>query len=432
MTGYKVMNNIKNYRRIIFGVIGLIYLLACFHRVSPTVIARDLASSFNAGAVMLGFIASAYFYLYSVSQPVVGFFTDTFGPRRVITFSTVVASLGCLLFGAAPTVYVAILGRAIIGMGVAGVFIPALKVFARWYRPGEFTTLTGIMIGITGASYVVAALPLAYSVTLFGWRLTHVGIAVISFSMAMLCWAVVRDKPEDKGFVAVTPVDETTPHHSSSVTLNTENRLTSGPGHIIRRLDFWMLFGTMFFPGGVVFSFLGLWVVPYLMDVHGLSRIDAGELLIILPLGYIISGPSAGILADKFSSKKQNILMCFIGLGITAWAALLIAGKSSYSIVVVAFAMSGLSTGGTVPVLFSIIKDIFPQKIMGTALGLINSASFAGAMLYQPLSGVIFERFGKLASGSYPYAAYRMLFLFFLLSYLLALVTSWMISKESR
>ncbi len=340
--------------------------------------------------------------------------------------------MGCLLFGTAPTIYVAILGRALISMGVAGVFIPALKIFARWYRPNEFTTLTGTMIGISGLSYIVAAVPLTYSVTLFGWRLTHIGIAVISLSLAILCWIIVRDRPEDRGLAAINPVNETTLQRPSPARINKEDRSKPGVLHIIKGLDFWMLFGTMFFTGGVAFSFLGLWAVPYLMDVHDLSRINAGKLLAIMPLGYVISGPGAGIIADKFSIKKQTILFCSIGLGIAAWVTLLTVGKASYSAVIVAFLLSGLSAGGTVPVLFSIIKDIFPEKIMGTALGLINPASFVGAMLYQPLSGVIFERFGKLASGSYPYDAYRILFLFFLLSYLLGLATAWMISKGKK
>lgn len=426
------MNNIKIYRRIIFTVIGLIFILACFHRASPTVIARDLASSFNASAVLLGFIASSYFYLYSASQPVVGFLTDNFGPRKVITFSVIPASLGCLLFGTAPTVYVAILGRALIGMGAAGVFIPALKVFARWYSPNEFTTLTGTMIGISGLSYMVAALPLAYSVTLFGWRLTHVGIAVIYFSMGILCWIIVRDKPEDRGLAAVNPAVESIIDNSPPVDSKKEDRFKPGPLNIIKTPDFWLLFCTMFFTGGVIFSFQGLWAVPYLMDVHGLSRIDAGKLLTILPLGYVIGGPGGGIMLDKFSFKKQTILYSSLSCGIAAWVALLIMGKSSYFVVVIAFFLSGLSTGGAIPILFTMIRDTFPEKIMGTALGLLNPATFVGAILYQPLSGVIFERFGKLASGSYPHAAYLVLFLFFLLSYILALATAWMAAKERK
>lgn len=122
----------------------------------------------------------------------------------------------------------------------------------------------------------------------------------------------------------------------------------------------------------------------------------------------LASSFEAGALMLSFIASAYfylySVLICFIGLGIAAWATLLLAGKSSYGVVVIAFALAGLSTGGTVPVLFSITKDIFPQKIMGTALGLINPASFVGAMLYQPVSGFIFERFEKTASGSYPYA----------------------------
>ena len=76
------MNHFKSFRWLLFGMIGALYFLAHFHRMAPTVIARDLALAFDADAMVLGMIASTYFYLYSVSQPVVGYLSDTVGPAK--------------------------------------------------------------------------------------------------------------------------------------------------------------------------------------------------------------------------------------------------------------------------------------------------------------------------------------------------------------
>ena len=81
---------------------GAIYFLACLHRISPTVIARDLVNEFGADATTLGLMASAYFYLYAAIQPLVGFLSDTIGPRRVVTIFTLMSCLGCLVFGSGP------------------------------------------------------------------------------------------------------------------------------------------------------------------------------------------------------------------------------------------------------------------------------------------------------------------------------------------
>ena len=65
------------YRWYIFLVLSIIYFLACLHRISPTVIARDLVRDFGADATALGFMSSAYFYLYAAVQPPVGMLSDT-------------------------------------------------------------------------------------------------------------------------------------------------------------------------------------------------------------------------------------------------------------------------------------------------------------------------------------------------------------------
>ncbi len=424
------MNNVKIYRLLIFIIIGTIYLLVCFHRVSPTVIAKDLAEAFHAGPVMVGFIASAYFYLYSASQPFVGVLADTIGPRKVITFCTLIAATGSLIFGMAPNASVAVLGRALIGMGVAGVFIPGLKIFANWYRPDEFTTLTGMMIAISGLGYFVAAVPLAYSVSLFGWRHSHTGVALISILLAALCWSIVRDRPEERNLPLVNPVVETPRHMPSSDRPARKEPFAERFAQIFRQRDLWILFCIMLLTGGVSFAFQGLWAVPYLMDVHGLSRIKAGELLVLIPLGYFVSAPLVGVLADRFSIPKRTLLFCTIGLGLITWVTFLLQSRtSSYLYLMPSFFMFGLYMGGNLPLFFGLIKDVVPSNILGTAMGIVNPSSFIGAIIYQPLSGLLLGMYGKSVLGCYPVNAYQSLFLVFLLSHIISFGAVQMISK---
>ena len=108
------MSFLKNpirYRWLMLGIMGVIYFLACLHRISPTVIARDLVNEFGADATALGLMASSYFYLYAAVQPPVGILSDTIGPRRVVTIFTLIACLGCLVFGLAPSMLMAGVGR---------------------------------------------------------------------------------------------------------------------------------------------------------------------------------------------------------------------------------------------------------------------------------------------------------------------------------
>lgn len=51
------MNSFRSYRWTLLGIIGVLYFFVCLHRLSPTVVARDLALAFNADAATLGLIA---------------------------------------------------------------------------------------------------------------------------------------------------------------------------------------------------------------------------------------------------------------------------------------------------------------------------------------------------------------------------------------
>ncbi len=125
------LNNPIRYRWLMLGIMGVIYFLACLHRISPTVIARDLVNEFGADATSLGLMASAYFYLYAAVQPPVGLLSDTIGPRRVVTIFTLISCLGCLVFGLAPNMLIAGVGRGLIGIGVGGIFVPGLEDLLR-------------------------------------------------------------------------------------------------------------------------------------------------------------------------------------------------------------------------------------------------------------------------------------------------------------
>jgi sugar phosphate permease len=376
----------KRYRWLIFGILATIYFLACLHRVAPTVIAQDLAQAFHADAVVLGVIASSYFYLYSAVQPPVGILSDTIGPRWVVTLFTAVAAIGGFLFAGAGSANMSTVGRALIGAGVGGVFIPALKIFSRWFRATEFASLTGILLAVSGLGGIAASLPLTYLVLLLGWRLSFLLLGAVSLLLAFLCWTMVRDRPEDKGW----PTLATEADHEVSTTsrqpegLRTIRRL----GFVLRSFNFWLITIALFFTGGVVLTFQGLWAVPFLIDVYGMSRAKAGGLLMFIPFSFAIGAPLYGLLTDRLALNRKTVVMVSMSLTISCWVVLLFFGGRAPSwMIPPIFLVFGLVGGGSLTVFMTIIKELFPPWLTGTAVGLMNPSAFFAAALYQPFSG---------------------------------------------
>jgi len=182
-------------RWIIFWVLALGYILVYFHRLCTAVVAVDMMRDLAAGATLIGVLASAYFYPYALMQLPAGLLADSLGPRRTITIFFLVAGIGSAVIGLAQTAPVAIAGRLLVGIGVAMLFVPTLKVLASWFTPREFASTTGILVAMGGVGSLTAAAPLAFASARIGWRMSFMAVAALTVVASACIWLIVRDRP---------------------------------------------------------------------------------------------------------------------------------------------------------------------------------------------------------------------------------------------
>lgn len=193
------------YRWLIFAILSGGYILVYFHRLAPAVVAVDMMHDLNASGTLLGLLGSAYFYPYAMMQLPAGLLADSWGPRRTITLFSLVACIGSLILGLATTAAVAIIGRTLVGLGVAMLFVPTMKILTEWFRPREFAGMTGILLAMGGVGSLIATSPLALLSDRLGWRFAFLIVAGLTLVLAGLVWSMVRDRPADFGWEA--PVD---------------------------------------------------------------------------------------------------------------------------------------------------------------------------------------------------------------------------------
>ncbi|MFC1816897.1 MFS transporter [Thermodesulfobacteriota bacterium] len=200
------LSKMLRYRWIIFWILAVGYILVYFHRLCPAVVAVDMMRDLKAGGGLTGYLGAAYFYSYALMQLPAGLLSDSWGPRKTITLFFSVAFIGSLLLGLAPTAFWAIIGRTLVGLGVAMLFVPTMKVLAEWFRVREFATMTGILVAMGGLGSLTAATPLALLSAAIGWRRSFVVVAFFTFLMVILVWIFVRDRPADFGWPVQLPV----------------------------------------------------------------------------------------------------------------------------------------------------------------------------------------------------------------------------------
>ena len=407
------------HRWMVFSVICMVYFFVYFHRVSTSVIVSDLLEAFHTNATALGFMSSMYFYLYAFEQPLVGYLSDRIGPRRVIGYWSIAAAAGCFLFGMAPNIGWASVGRALIGLGVGGVYVPAVKAFSLWFRKKEFATMIGLLMAMGNFGAVIATTPLAWATASWGWRPTFFLIGGITLGLAFVTLLLTRDYARPSEPVQVNPAVASGGNSGSR-------------GKVIQVLasgQFWIVAMIFFGIYGTLVTLQGLWATPFLMTVFGVERIFASKLNMLIPVGVIIGAPFFGWLTDRFSFDKRNTLIVILTAYVLSWVGIIFfysqLGTAYLSLVLLVMC---IATGGFISTLWGIVQETTPSEILGLISGMLNPAPFLGVAAFQVLTCAILDRAGRVGD-LYPLSGFRNAFLVCLFVIVICLVLSFCLRR---
>ncbi|MFQ5859462.1 MAG: MFS transporter [Anaerolineae bacterium] len=357
----------------------LAYILSFFHRMAPAAISGELQQSFQASGVALGTLAASYFYVYMLMQIPTGVLVDTLGVRKVVTIGGLVAGGGSILFGSADTLVIASVGRLLVGLGVSVMFLSAMKINAVWFHERHFGTMSGLTILFGNLGAVLAAAPLAWVLAYTSWRTVFVGIGIYSIVLGILSWFMVRNSPAEAGLPTMREVEGRNPHPPH------QGDWYHGLIQVMKNRETWPGFWPALGVAGTLFTFAGLWAVPYLYDVYGMSRAMAANHTAVLLTGFAVGSLFAGSLSDRMG-KRRPVIIAGVVMYSVCWLPMLLGWQlgliASYSL----FALMGLSASGFT-LSWASAKEVNPPALSGMATGVVNIGPFLGAAILQPLIG---------------------------------------------
>ena len=372
---------------IMWGLGAFFYFYEFFLQVSPGVMVPELMQAFSVHAAALGSLAASYFYIYAPMQIPVGLLIDRYGPRRLTTIATALCAIGCLLFGTAKILGMAELGRLFIGFGSAFAVVSCLSIAAAWFPIKRFAFLTGLMVTIGMLGAITAETPLAILVAGTGWRTSMLILALIGAVLSGLMWVFIRDK-------------QTT--HMAQVK---ERSFFAGLRYIVKQKQNWLiaLYGGLVFAPTSIFG--GLWGVPFLMATYHLDRPIAAGIISMLFIGWVVGSPVGGWYSDYIGRRLPPLYAASVGAFVSLALLIYVPNLTLLQLNILLFTF-GFFSSAFLPS-FSIIREINPPSINGTALGFMNMLNMVGGAAGQPLVGFLLDLFwqGQMANGTRIYSA---------------------------
>ena len=358
------------------------YYLSFLFRTINASISPVLASDFGLGAAETGLLASVYFLVFAGAQIPIGVLLDRYGPRRVQSVLLVIAVGGAALFGNADSFAELLIGRAMIGLGVAAALMAGLKAIVVWFPRDRVAFVNGWHdhVGLAWGRHGYGADGLAA-------ELDWLAEPVRSPDDRDAC-----DRRADLFCRARSPTGVPRRSVSSGKPL-TLRSIFSDP----RFLRIAPLSATCI---GSSWAMHSLWAASWLADVEGFDRQGVINQLFTMAIGISLGALLLGTLADRLRKRgiaTEVLLVVFGALFMLAELALVLRvplpSILPWSVVSVVGAATVLS--------YAIIADYFPIEIAARANGALNLLHFGWAFAVQYGIGLIVNQWVP-QDGHYP------------------------------
>jgi ACS family hexuronate transporter-like MFS transporter len=349
-----------------------------------------------------GYIGTAFFVAYMLSNAFSGFVIDKLGTRIGYSICMAFWTTAGLMHAFVVTPLQFGIVRFMLGIGEAGNWPAALKLVTEWFPPEERSTASGIFNSGSALGAIIVPPLVAYLGVSYGWQTTFIVLGVAGYLWLAAFW-----------FIYYTP----------------ERSIKESKARIIppmklvktRFVSMFMLSKVLIDP---VWYFVTFWIGRYLADVYhwDLKKIGWFAMLpfIVADVGNILGGYFTQFIIRKgVPIPKARKLS--VGIFITIMGGALILAPFVITTAVSAlvfFSLAGFGYNAYLANALAYPADVVPKSAVASVWGLASVGAGLGGAIFQSLSGLTIKTFST--SHGYGYA-YNILFIGFGVSCLIGL-----------
>lgn len=359
-------------------------------KIAPTL--PLLRASLDIGLLEAGLLLSMVQFAGMACGLLFGMLGDQWGLRRTVICGLMVMAIAGYAGGHAQTPGVLLLCRAMEGVGLLLVALPAPALLRQWVVADRLAFALGVWGTYMPLGTALALLLGPYVLEWAGWRIWWDVLATVSLLMA-LCVArfVPSDEANSRQPASIIP--------RTATATATATARTTVPGPRTSRLALTLgsrgpwLVGLAF----CVYSAQWLMVIGFLPSIYAADNVAgtrAGALTAFVALGNIAGNLASGKLQQRGVAPWALLMLGFSVMGVMAvlgFAELGIGPWWRYLAICVFSCVGGLIPG----TLFSLAVSLAPNKnAISTTVGWMQQLSATGQFFGPPLAGLLAQASG--------------------------------------
>jgi sugar phosphate permease len=379
---------------------SVVTVLGClgFARFGYTMILPHMKDGLGLTKTQAGNLATGNFVGYLVLAIIGGFLASRYGPRVVISLSMLLIGVAMFLTGLAPNFQMALLWRTLTGVGSGGSNVPAMGLVSAWFGAKRRGLAAGIAAGGSSVGLAITGPLIPYIIDAYGadgWRYSWYYLGAMTVIIAILCFVLLRNRPEDKGLVAIGLKESSPPSSQDRPFGKAQDRASSLEwGLVYKSGAVWHL-ALIYIMFGFSYIIYATFFADYLTGEAGFTKEAAGRLWMLVGLISFVSGFIWGTVSDVIGRKYGLALVyslqgfCFLIFGL--WKA-----TPGYYLSALLFAL----TAWSIPAIMAATSgDYLGPRLAPAALGFVTVFFGIGQAIGPTLAGYIGD-----VTGSYTWA----------------------------
>lgn len=339
------------------------YCFSLLFRTINAVLSPTLARDFGLNPNELGMLTSAYMLSFAAFQLPLGLLLDRHGPRRVNALLLGIGALGAVMFATASSLAGLTVARALIGLGVSGCLMGAMKSFLIWFPRSRLATLNGWTLAAGGVGSFMATMPAEAVIRWSDWRTLFLFLAVGMGLAAVVMFVVVPEK-------------------STRAKRESLAELMAGLLLVAKSGVFWRVGLVSGLGAGSNMALGGLWIAPWMRDVAGFSQADIAAMLAWSTAVAIAGYATSGMVADWLNRRGIDTFQVFLAGSATSFSMVLLLALGVTQGLALILAVQSFAGAATL-LSYAVLGRHFPEYLAGRFNTAANLLAFAAAFILQ-------------------------------------------------